>query len=360
MTTVQIENTPIDADGRTLEDKLASLNEILSGLGRVLIGYSGGVDSALLVVAAHRVLADNAIAVTADSESYAEGELELAVDIVRRFGVRHEVVKTRELDNPDYASNPINRCYFCKSELFVHMEALAAELQVDNMLYGHNIDDVGDFRPGQTAAQEHGVRAPLKEAGFTKADVRELARRWDIPVWNRPAMACLSSRFPYGTPVTSEGLRRVDRAEKVVRAQGFGSHVRVRHHDDIARIELPAEDLERLLADGDLRAHLATELAELGYQRVTADLRGFRSGSLNEVLKGATEPAEDVVESVPATVDRLGAGPAESGEARQITWIQLSNAGATRFADEAARTSLVAAAESAGARYVALDLVPLD
>ena len=361
MTTLQIENSPVDADGQTLDDKLAHLDEVLRGLGRVLIGYSGGVDSALLVVAAHRILGDNAIAVTADSESYAEGELEQAADIVRQFGVRHEVVKTRELDNPDYVSNPVNRCYFCKTELFVHMEELATKLQIDNMLYGHNVDDVGDFRPGATAAREHGVRAPLQEAGFTKADVRELAKRWDIPVWNRPAMACLSSRFPYGTPVTSEGLRRVDRAEKILRAQGFGSHIRVRHHDDVARIELPADDLERLLSDADLRNFLATALSDLGYQRVTADLRGFRSGSLNEVLKkDAPENAASAVETVTDAAARLGAGPARSGEARQITWIQLNSAGAARLADEAARTDLVAAAEAAGARYVALDLVCLD
>ncbi|MDA0334349.1 MAG: ATP-dependent sacrificial sulfur transferase LarE [bacterium] len=360
MTTLQIEHTLVDADGRTLDDKLVCLNEILRGLGRVLIGYSGGVDSALLVVAAHRVLGEDAIAVTADSESYAEGELEMAVDIVRRFGVRHQVVHTRELDNPDYASNPTNRCYFCKTELFVHMEALAAELRIDNMLYGHNIDDVGDFRPGATAAREHGVRAPLKEAGFTKADVRELARRWEIPVWNRPAMACLSSRFPYGTPVTSEGLRRVDRAETAVRAEGFGSHVRVRHHGDVARIELPAEDLERLLADADLRARLAAALTELGYERVTADLRGFRSGSLNEVLKkGSDEPERAAHESVLDAATRLGVGTAETGAARQITWIRLPGASTARLTDEALRTRLVAAAEAAGALYVALDLTPL-
>ena len=361
MTTLQIENSPVDADGRSLDDKLARLDEVLRGLGRVLIGYSGGVDSALLVVAAHRVLGNDAIAVTADSESYAEGELEQAADIVRQFGVRHEVVKTRELDNPDYASNPVNRCYFCKTELFVHMEELATELQIDNMLYGHNVDDVGDFRPGATAAREHGVRAPLQEAGFTKADVRELAKRWDIPVWNRPAMACLSSRFPYGTPVTSEGLRRVDRAEKIVRALGFGSDIRVRHHDDVARIELPAADLERLLSDADLRNQLATALADLEYQRVTADLRGFRSGSLNEVLKkDSCESATSTIETLTDATARLGMGLTVSGEAQQITWIQLNSAGANLLANEAARSDLVAAAEAGGARYVALDLAPLD
>ena len=357
MTTLQIENAGTDSD--TLDDKLARLEDVIRGLGRVLIGYSGGVDSALLIVAAHRVLGDDAVAVTADSESYAEGELEQAVEIVKRYGIRHEIVKTRELDNPDYASNPTNRCYFCKTELFEHMETVAAKLQVDNLLYGHNVDDTGDFRPGATAAREHGVRAPLQEAGFTKADVRELAKRWDIPVWNRPAMACLSSRFPYGTPVTSEGLRRVDRAEKFVRAQGFGSHVRVRHHDDVARIELPADDLERLLADADLRSRLHDGLMEIGYLRVTADLRGFRSGSLNEVLKKNNTPAEECGDLATAA-ERLQLGSAEFGETEQITWVRLHNAAIGILADEAARSSFTAAGEVAGAQYVALDLISLD
>lgn len=356
MTTIQIDDTTAGAasgDERSLDAKLAHLEQILRGLGRVLIGYSGGVDSALLVVAAHRVLGDEAVAVTADSESYAEGELELAVSIVERFGIPHRVVQTRELDNPDYASNPVNRCYFCKTELFEHMGQVADEMGVDNLLYGHNADDVGDFRPGATAAREHGVRAPLQEAGFTKQDVRDLARRWEIPVWNRPAMACLSSRFPYGTPVTSQGLRRVDRAEKLVRTEGFGSHVRVRHHDDVARIELPADDLTRLLGDAGLRARLAAGLADLGYRRVTADLRGFRSGSLNEVLKkGGDEPGDDPV----AAVRARGVEVADGGTDGQILWLRLPGAEIARLVDDALRADVVGAAEAAGARYVALDL----
>ena len=202
--TVQIESS-VTVDDRSLDEKAAALEEIMRPMGRALIGYSGGVDSALLAVAAQRVLGDGAIAVTADSESYASGELEAAAELAHQFDIRHEVVKTRELDNPDYASNPVNRCYFCKQELFTHMERLAAEMDVQYILYGQNTDDVGDFRPGAQAARERGVRAPLREAGMSKEDVRALARQWDIPVWNRPAMACLSSRFPYGTPVTAAG-----------------------------------------------------------------------------------------------------------------------------------------------------------
>ncbi|MCY3734793.1 MAG: ATP-dependent sacrificial sulfur transferase LarE [Gemmatimonadaceae bacterium] len=354
---ILIDGAPVEADPRGPQAKLADLEELLRPMGRVLIGYSGGVDSALLVVATHRVLGADAIAVTADSESYAEGELELAAEVLRPFGIRHEVVRTGELDNPDYAANPVNRCYYCKSELFSHMTALAAELQVDNLLFGHNADDRGDYRPGATAAREFGVRAPLQEAGLTKRDVRELARRMGIPVWDRPALACLSSRFPYGTPVTREGLRRVDAAENRVRAEGFGSDVRVRHHDDVARIELPADDLARLLSDRSVRDRLRAALVDLGYARVTADLRGFRSGSLNEVLRspgGDGEPAA----AVRREASGLGLDPCECGEQGQILWMRLSEEAGDRLAQDSLRTALVSAGERAGARYIALDLTP--
>ena len=355
---IRIDGVPAGEDARSLDDKLADLEGLLRPLGRVLIGYSGGVDSALLVVAAHRVLGERAIAVTADSESYAEGELELAAEVLRPFGIRHEVVRTRELDNPEYAANPANRCYYCKSELFSHMTALAAELRVDNLLFGHNADDRGDYRPGATAAREFGVRAPLQEAGLTKQDVRELARRLEIPVWDRPALACLSSRFPYGTRVTREGLRRVDAAEKRVRAEGFGSHIRVRHHDDVARIELPPGDLARLVSDRSLRNRLGAALLDLGYARVTADLRGFRSGSLNEVLKGTGGGAGDPASAVRRAASGLGLEPCESDETGQVLWMRLPDEVVDRLAEDSLRSALVAAGESAGARYVALDLTP--
>ena len=215
----------------SLDEKLAILEDIMRPMERALIGYSGGVDSAMLAVAAQRVLGEGAICVTADSESYASGELERAQEITDRFGIRHEVVKTRELDNPDYAKNAPDRCYYCKQELFSHMERMAVELDVDYILYGQNADDVGDFRPGAKAAREKGVRAPLAEAGLDKADVRSLARRWGISVWDRPAMACLSSRFPYGTAVTADGLKKVDAAEAFLRTELGYAQYALRHHD---------------------------------------------------------------------------------------------------------------------------------
>jgi len=336
-----------------LEAKLRSLEELLSPMRRVLIAYSGGVDSAMLAVAAHRVLGDDAIAVTADSESYARGELEAATAIVRQFGIPHRVVHTRELENPDYASNPVNRCYFCKHELFTHMESMAAAEDVDYVLYGQNADDVGDFRPGATAAREFGVRAPLQEAAMTKADVRELARSWGIPVWDRPATACLSSRFPYGTPVTARGLRMVDDAERVLR-EGCGvTQVRVRHHDDVARIELEPEQLSSMLRDAALQSRVASELAAIGYRVTTLDLRGFRSGSLNEVLGTAAETdlidieADPHHQPVALATERLG----------PIQVVQLLDEEVTQLADPDVRARFVERSTAdADVHYAALRL----
>ena len=352
--TVQIESS-VTVDDRSLDEKAAALEEIMRPMGRALIGYSGGVDSALLAVAAQRVLGDGAIAVTADSESYASGELEAAAELAHQFDIRHEVVKTRELDNPDYASNPVNRCYFCKQELFTHMERLAAEMDVQYILYGQNTDDVGDFRPGAQAARERGVRAPLREAGMSKEDVRALARQWDIPVWNRPAMACLSSRFPYGTPVTAAGLKMVDRAESFLRSCGF-EQLRVRHHTDVARIELPVAELDRLLADEQLTARLTQELSDIGYVRSCVDLRGFRSGSLNEVLgQGKRAPLGPL--SVAGDSDH-GLGRCESEELEGILVLQFEPSALRLLAMETTRQSLL---ERLADRppYVAVDLTPL-
>lgn len=346
-------STTADAATRpTLEVKLRSLEEALSSMGRVLVAYSGGVDSAMLAVAAHRVLGDDAIAVTADSESYARGELEAATAIVQQFGIPHRIVHTRELDNPDYASNPVNRCYFCKHELFTHMREIAIEEGVDYVLYGQNADDVGDFRPGAQAASEFGVRSPLLEAAMTKADVRELARSWDIPVWDRPATACLSSRFPYGTPVTADGLRMVDDAERLLRERGF-TQLRVRHHHDIARIELMPEQMPSMLSDATLRGEVATQLASLGYTMVVLDLRGFRSGSLNEVLTIDTSTVASA-----ADTDRLShLEPLTATRHDQILVVQLESARISRLSEPELRAEFVQQSISApGVHYVALRL----
>jgi uncharacterized protein len=356
MTTVQIENAP-PVDSRSLDQKLTDLERIIGSMGRVLVGYSGGVDSAMLIVAAHRILGDNAIAVTADSESYASGELEEAAHIIARHGIRHEVVETRELDNPDYAANPTNRCYYCKSELFTHMRELAEKLEADCILYGNNADDVGDFRPGAQAAGEFGVRAPLQEAGITKQDVRDLARRWEIPVWDRPATACLASRFPYGTAVTSVGLRMVDRAEAFVRNLGF-QQLRVRHHTDLARLELPAGDLRRLLEDRRLQSKISSELVDIGYDVVALDLRGFRSGSLNEALHGeGSGPGNgDLGKRASQSVEALGFVPCAAEELRQILVLELPDSAVSALVHDGPRTDLVRELECLGARFVSLRL----
>ena len=355
MTTIQIDNAPLPVDDRSIDEKLADLERIIGSMGRVLVGYSGGVDSAMLIVAAHRILGDEAIAVTADSESYASGELEEATRIIAHFGIRHEVVKTRELDNPDYAANPINRCYYCKSELFTHMRKLAEELGVDCILYGNNADDVGDFRPGAQAALDFGVRAPLQEAGLTKQDVRDLARRWEISAWDRPAMACLASRFPYGTPVTSEGLRMVDRAESFLRSLGF-RQLRVRHHTELARLELPADELQRLLENPRLRNEISAELTDTGYDVVALDLRGFRSGSLNEVLqskRGALD-VEDLGTRACQKVEELGLGRCKTEQRHEVLVLELSEAAISALAADGPRAQLVRELECLGARFIAL------
>jgi pyridinium-3,5-biscarboxylic acid mononucleotide sulfurtransferase len=347
------------AAANPLDQKVEQLEEILRTLGCVMVAYSGGVDSALLAVAAQRVLGEKCVAVTAASESLATGELDDAAALCQQFGIRHEVLHTREIDNPDYARNPPNRCYFCKLELLDAIQQLANDLGVPYVIYGQNADDSDDFRPGAQAASERGVRAPLAEVGMTKAEIRELSRAWDIPVWDRPATACLSSRFPYGTPITADALRQVDRAERLLRDDGGFSQLRSRHHGDTARIELPAENVSALLLDQRLRADLVLAYRKIGYTRVTLDLRGFRSGSMNEVLIQLETAPTDVPQGLAQAFTEAEAGPASWEADAQMLYVQLPQDAFSLLAEPARRQALVERIDRLGFRYLALDLVPL-
>jgi len=261
--------------------KERALSDALASLDSVIVAYSGGVDSAYLAYVASRTLGDRAVAVTADSPSYPERHRALAIRIARDFGLHHEIIQTRELDNPDYRANPSNRCYFCKHELYTHLSRIAAERRAV-VVDGNNADDRGDYRPGRQAAREFGVRSPLDEVDLTKDEIRELSRRAGLPTWDEPASACLSSRIPYHTEVTDEKLRTIERGEQAVRALGFRVF-RVRHHDDLARVEIARDEMARAL-EPEIAAALVRELKAAGYKYVTFDLQGYRLGSLNEGL----------------------------------------------------------------------------
>jgi uncharacterized protein len=263
--------------------KRQALERVLHEAGSLLVAYSGGVDSACLALVAHRVLGGRALAVTADSESLAADQRELAKDVARRFGFAHRVVRTSEILNPLYVRNHADRCYHCKSELFRHLLALAQAEGLKHVAYGLIVDDLADYRPGQRAATEAGVRAPLAEAGFTKADVRALSRELGLPTAELPASPCLASRLPYGTPVTAEALRRVERAEQGLRALGF-RELRVRHLGESARVEIAPLELPRLDEPRTRDAVLAA-VREAGYAEVAVDPQGYRRGRLNEALR---------------------------------------------------------------------------
>lgn len=248
------------------------------------MAFSGGVDSAVVAQAAYLACGELAFAITAVSPSLASGELENARVIARQIGIRHEVINTQEFAQQGYIANAANRCYFCKTELYSRIEQIAERFPFDVLINGANADDVGDHRPGMIAASEHRVRSPLLEVGLTKAEVRELALEWGLPVWDKPASPCLSSRIAYGVEVTPERVARVDAAEVWLRDQLGIRELRVRlEANDLARIELPVEALARLASDG-LRERVATHLRSLGFRYITLDLEGFRSGSLNAVL----------------------------------------------------------------------------
>ncbi len=276
--------TPGDAGtARELDDKAARLDDLLGSYGSVIIAFSGGVDSAFLAWAATRALGDRALCVTADSPSYPDHHRQLALRVAREFGLRHEIIRTSELERDEYRANPVNRCYYCKHELYTSLSALARSRGVAVIVDGSNADDRGDYRPGRQAAREFGVRSPLDELDLGKADIRELSRRAGLPTWDEPASACLSSRIPYHSEVTDEKLRTIERAEDALRALGFRV-CRVRHHDRLARLEVAADEIARALEPG-MRDRIVAELTALGYQHVTIDLRGYRMGSLNEGVR---------------------------------------------------------------------------
>ncbi len=265
-----------------LETKEARLRDELGAVSSLVVAYSGGVDSAYLAYAAYQVLGDRMLAVTALSPSYSERDRREAEAVVARARFPHEFIFTDEVSNPAYRANHPDRCYFCKDELFDRLDELVASRGFAAVAYGVNVNDQGDWRPGQRAAREHRVLAPLLDAGLTKADIRELARRAELPVWNRPASACLSSRIAYGVEVTEERLRTVEKGEEALRALGF-KQFRVRHHDKLVRIEIAPEELERALSPGMARRFVEI-FKELGFNFVTLDLEGYRSGSLNTHL----------------------------------------------------------------------------
>jgi uncharacterized protein len=261
------------------QDLLARLKE----MRRVIVAYSGGTDSAYLAWAANEALGENAVAITADSASIPDSHKRDAEDFARQCGFRHEYIETHEFDNPDYVRNAPDRCFHCKDELFKCLEHVGRDRGIEHILYGVNIDDLGDYRPGQSAAKTHDVKAPLVDAGLTKAEIRELSRLAGLSTWDRPASACLSSRIPYGTPVTPETVKTVEVGEEAIRDLGF-RQFRVRFHGELVRLEIAKEELARALTT-EMAERFTAIFKPLGFHYVTIDLEGYRQGSLNAVLR---------------------------------------------------------------------------
>jgi uncharacterized protein len=266
----------------SLNEKRQRLESLIRELGSAIVAYSGGVDSAVVLAVSHAALGAKALAVTAESDSLPARELEAAKRLARWIGAEHIVIRSREVESEKYRSNPVDRCYYCKSELYARLKTIAAERGYACILNGTNLDDLGDYRPGLDAAAEASVRSPLRDAGFAKRDVRALARELGLPVAEKPAAACLASRIPYGEAITPEKLAMVERAEDFLLALGF-SQVRVRHHGDVARIELSKADMPGFLRD-EIRESVQKRFKEIGFKYVTLDIEGYRAGSLNEAI----------------------------------------------------------------------------
>ncbi len=278
--------------GSEIEKKYARLQEILKEMDSVLIAFSGGVDSTFLAKVSRDTLGERAVVATALSETYPSAELKAAQELAQQIGVRQILIRSEELDIPGFSKNPPNRCYFCKAELIDKLREVARKEGLQHILLGLNFDDLGDFRPGTKAAREKGARSPLQEAGLTKAEIRILSKHVGLPTWNKPAFACLSSRFPYGEDITRKKLTQVDLAEEFLRSLGF-YQFRVRHHQTIARLEIDQVDFERILSK-EIRDQIVAKLKELGFSYVTLDLQGYRMGSMNEVLAAPSAQALSV------------------------------------------------------------------